>query len=149
MTGGYENSTLGSMEITKDHPEIIRRVPGVDTMYASSWGDVFDKDMVPIRHGSTPSGHRQVTVWIYGKSRPMYVHRIIAMTFIPNNNPEKNVVMHLDDLPTNNQVWNLKWGTLSENFSWAYKTARARRIRRKRAAAGLPGVKFFESFDNP
>lgn len=47
-------------------------------------------------------------------SNPKNLHRLVALTFIPNpdNLP---VVMHLDNDPTNNNVTNLKWGTVQEN----------------------------------
>ena len=49
------------------------------------------------------------------------VHRLVAKTFIENDDPEhKNVVMHIDNDPLNNHVSNLKWGTQSENVQQAF-----------------------------
>lgn len=46
------------------------------------------------------------------------LHRIVASTFLLNDNPTiKKVVMHIDSNPLNNSVSNLKWGTQSENLS--------------------------------
>ena len=48
-------------------------------------------------------------------------HRLVALQFIPNDDPEnKIVVMHKDNNKTNNNVENLKWGTVSENTKQAY-----------------------------
>ena len=44
------------------------------------------------------------------------VHRLVAMTYIPN--PEnKPCVCHKDNNPLNNHVDNLYWGTQAENMS--------------------------------
>lgn len=47
------------------------------------------------------------------------VHRLVANTFIPNpdNLP---IVMHIDNDKKNNNVENLKWGTISENTKQAF-----------------------------
>lgn len=42
-------------------------------------------------------------------------HRIIASMFIDNSN-NYELVRHLDDDPTNNDVCNLAWGTRKENY---------------------------------
>ena len=44
-------------------------------------------------------------------------HKLVALAFIPNPNPEKfDIVMHINDDPTNYLLKNLKWGTQSENM---------------------------------
>ena len=55
-----------------------------------------------------------------GKSDTILVHRLIAMTFIPNPNdlPEVN---HKDGNKQNNHVSNLEWCTYSENGKHAHK----------------------------
>lgn len=48
------------------------------------------------------------------------VHRLVAETFLENDDPKnKTIVMHLDNNKTNNCVSNLKWGTVSENTQQA------------------------------
>jgi hypothetical protein len=51
-----------------------------------------------------------------GNRKIFYLHRLIAIHFIPNPNPDKyKLVRHLDDIPTNNAVSNLSWGNHSLN----------------------------------
>ena len=49
---------------------------------------------------------------------PQYLHRLVALAFIPN--PEKKpLVMHINDDSTNYLTENLKWGTARENAKGA------------------------------
>lgn len=61
-----------------------------------------------------------------GKLKNYLIHRLVAETFIPNpdNLP---VVNHLDEIPTNNFVFNLAWTTAQSNFH--YGTADERKHR--------------------
>ena len=54
-----------------------------------------------------------------GKQAARRLHKIVAEAFIPNDDVNKNIVMHLDNDKTNNNVENLKWGTISENTQQA------------------------------
>lgn len=47
-----------------------------------------------------------------------YIHRLVAMVYIPNPN-NLPIVMHLDNDIYNNHVSNLKWGTQKENLEQA------------------------------
>jgi len=57
----------------------------------------------------------------HGVKKQYLLHRIIAMSFIPNpiNKPEVN---HIDGNKLNNNIENLEWCTSSENQKHAYKT---------------------------
>ena len=48
------------------------------------------------------------------KQHILYVHRLVAETFIPNPD-NKPCIDHIDRDPTNNNVQNLRWATLQEN----------------------------------
>jgi hypothetical protein len=49
-----------------------------------------------------------------GKTKNFYFHRLLAMTFIPNDDPTKDTVDHKDCDKSNNLVRNLRWATRSE-----------------------------------
>lgn len=53
------------------------------------------------------------------------LHRLIALRFIPNPDPEhKTQVNHIDEDKTNNCVENLEWVTNDENLKWGTKRER-------------------------
>lgn len=74
--------------------------------------DVVMKQHVIISNG----GNEYLAVWLRkaGQRRKFFVHRLVAITFLPN--PEqKEVVNHRDSDTKHNAVLNLEWATYSEN----------------------------------
>lgn len=67
-------------------------------------------------------GYKCVNLRKNGK-RMYKVHRLVAITFIPNPNnwPQVN---HKDEDKTNNAVWNLEWCTLEYNINYGTRTER-------------------------
>jgi hypothetical protein len=68
-------------------------------------------------------GYATIGFWIRGenKTRHQKVHRLVAMTWVPNpdNKPEVN---HKDGNKLNNHFQNLEWVTRSENIQHAFRT---------------------------
>ncbi len=65
------------------------------------------------------SGYQTVMLTIDGKKVNKYVHRLVALYFIPNNDQNKNVVNHKDGNRLNNDVSNLEWTTYKGNADHA------------------------------
>ena len=59
---------------------------------------------------------------INGVSKDLYAHRMVAETFIPNNDLLKDCVNHIDGNKLNNSINNLEWVTKGENNRHAIKT---------------------------
>jgi len=98
--GYYEASTAG-------------RIRSVDRMQTGRWGEVFHPSHI-LTPNDVHNGYQQVKFSIEGEKSQPLVHRLIAMTFLPNpdNLPQVN---HKDGNPGNNNVSNLEWCTASEN----------------------------------
>ena len=69
-----------------------------------------------------PSGYMQINLCTNdGRRKKEYVHRLVALTFLPNDDhlPEVN---HIDGVRDNNALVNLEWVTHRENMdksTWA------------------------------
>ena len=91
---------------------------GYDGYYVSEQGNVLGPGRYC--HGKilTPTpdhtGHLYITITTPKGNVRKYVHRLVAETFIPNPHGYP-FVRHLDDIPDNNYVGNLAWGTSLDN----------------------------------
>lgn len=84
-----------------------------------------------LKPGHTNDGYAFVNlVNANGKYKPYYIHRLVALAFIPNPN-NYPVVNHKDENPSNNTVWNLEWCTYKYNIN--YGTAKERAAKAVRA----------------
>lgn len=65
-------------------------------------------------------GYLQTTLNLKDRRRIVYIHQLVAETFIvnPENKPEIN---HIDGNKKNNDVANLEWVTRSENIQHAFR----------------------------
>ncbi len=104
--GLYEVSNLGNVR-AKDR--IIDTATGPRHYKA--------KNLVP---EITNDGHYRVALCNAGRKQRIFVHRIVALAFIPNPN-NYPVINHLDGNPANNNVNNLEWTTVQENTLHAYR----------------------------
>lgn len=94
-------------------------IPGFQGRYQiNKQGDVLSlrrsgakQHLLPAK---TEKGYRRVFLYIGDKSKGFQVHRLVALTFIPNPD-EKPFVNHKDGNKRNNTVENLEWCTRAEN----------------------------------
>ena len=76
-----------------------------------------------LKSGINSAGYLHVTLCSKGKHTTTQLHRLVLKHFssTPKNNQQ---CMHKDNNKQNNQIYNLKWGTQSENTQDAYDTGR-------------------------
>ena len=81
-------------------------------------------------------GHLGLCLSIDGKPRDVYIHRLMGEAFIPNtfNDP---LVRHLNDIPYDNGIENLAWGTQRENWEDSFHNGNAHFVTPEEREIGL------------
>ena len=96
--------------------EIFKDIPGYEGRYqVSNLGNVRSMRTMKIRQPCPHTkGYLKTDLRKDGKREMAFIHRLVALTFIPNpdNLPEVN---HKDGDKTNNRVENLEWVTTQQN----------------------------------
>ena len=98
--------------------EIWKPIPSYETLYEiSNNGVVKSLRTGAVKCSSNNGKYKQVTLTKNGTSKTYKVHRLVAITFIPNpdNLPQIN---HKDENPSNNNVDNLEWCTAEYNNNY-------------------------------
>lgn len=83
----------------------------------TSDGRVFSEYMQDfLKPYCTKGGYVRYKINYGDRNKKFQAHRLVALAFIPNNDPEnKTQVDHIDNDRTNNCVENLRWMTPKEN----------------------------------
>ena len=113
-------------------------------MYAG--GDYCTKDKI-LKWTINNKGYAYVDLRINNKTRRQLVHRLVALTYMPN--PKKlPLVNHKDFNPLNNKIENLEWCTPSENIQYSAKQGRYSNMSEaKMASSTAPKTYLYHSVD--
>ena len=99
--------------------EIWKPIPSYETLYEiSNNGVVKSLRTGAVKCSSNNGKYKQVTLTKNGTSKTYKVHRLVAITFIPNpdNLP---CVNHKDECQSNNNVNNLEWCSQEYNVNYS------------------------------
>lgn len=97
-----------------------------------------------LKQDTTNNGYKRVYLSKNGENKRYLIHRLVAMTFIPNpdNLP---IVNHKDEDKTNNNVNNLEWCTHEYNMNYGTRNERVGKKKREQMTGkkgkDTPGAK--------
>lgn len=112
-------------------------VNGYEGLYeVSDKGNVKSLRKNLILRPNTRNGYHYVNLYKDGKANSIYVHRIVALSFIPNLECLEQV-NHIDCCKLNNFPSNLQWVTRSRNISHAHKHGMIKTIGEKNGNSKL------------
>ena len=97
-------------------------IDGYDGMYqVSDLGRVRSRksgEWKVMKQGKTTLNYLQVCLYKNGKGKHLYVHRLVADAFIPNDDETKTIINHINEIPYQNFVNNLEWCTQQYNTNY-------------------------------
>lgn len=93
--------------------EVWKRVQNYDDYLVSNTGKIAKI----LKGDSNGKGYRFIK---FPDGKRMYIHQIVAQTFIPNPN-NYPIINHKDGNKLNNNIYNLEWCNYSYNCKEAYR----------------------------
>jgi len=114
--------------------EIWKDIKGFESLYQASntglikrmQGYQCKKERI-LKQANNGFNYMAVSLSIGSKVKRFYVHRLVAETFLENNE-NKEEVNHIDGNRQNNNLSNLEWVTRSENHYHRYKVLKQRGV---------------------
>ena len=106
---------MNNQYIFNNNPEIYATIPGYEDYAVSPSGNVVNKNTQRIlKPGTDGSGYLIVNLCKNGRIKTFIIHRLVANAFLEKVEG-KTYVDHIDNDKLNNNVYNLRWCTASEN----------------------------------
>ena len=98
---------------------LLRKIPGYEYKIDKT-GNIYNKSGAKMKTWVSPQGYMRVGLRRNGSKKQFFVHRLIAITYIPNPSGLP-IINHIDGDKLNNNVGNLEWCTHSHNSRHAQK----------------------------
>lgn len=121
----------------------MKPIPGFSGYFCTEDGIILSEkkgDLRPIKYTIGHNGYYWCSLYRNGISKAMRVNRLVAITYLENDNPAKKIqVHHKDANKVNNHYSNLEWVTPSHNIRETYKAGRKER----------PKHTYFKGRENP
>lgn len=106
--------------------ELWKPINDIPDYWVSDYGRVYSVKKRKFINGSPgKGGHIDHGLYRDGKRYREYRHRLVAEAFVENPR-DLPVVRHMDNDPSNNMPWNLKWGTDGDNVQDCINSGRFR-----------------------
>lgn len=99
----------------------MRQIPGYPEYLTDAAGQIFSEKYKKFLNHFLVKGYKKVGLYKDRRLKHVFVHRILALTWI-DNPQNKPYVNHRDGNKLNNLLDNLEWVTAKENTTHAHAT---------------------------
>ena len=96
------------------------------------------KEMKP---NKDKKGYNRIELFIEGKCKSFFVHRLVALAFLPNHD-NLPLINHKDENPLNNKIDNLEWCDYSYNNTYGTRLERVSKTQLNRKDQSKPVKQF-------
>jgi hypothetical protein len=101
-------------------------IKGYESYLVSEDGVVVNSSRLILKTDLNSAGYKRVTLMSEGKRLRIFVHKLVALTYLPRVEGKENV-NHKDGNKLNNHYSNLEWVTPSENRLHAFQNKLCKR----------------------
>ena len=113
---------MNERNLRKIEDEIWKVIPIADKKYeVSTYGRVksycYDKTNGKILRPGLTKGFHTVTFKTKEKKKTFLVHKLVALVFVPKDNEDETISIHLDWNKRNNHFKNLQWVTKEDAYA--------------------------------
>ena len=107
-------------------------IPGYEGLYSITkdgqvWSHKRQRFLTPY---GRPGDYKTVSLQKDGKGKCLYIHRLVALTYVPNPN-NYTEVNHIDEDKDHNWWTNLEWCDRKYNNNYGNRTQRAAKAKRQ------------------
>lgn len=89
-----------------------------------------------LKYNKVNGGYLRIGLYKDGKREFFLVHSLVALMFIPNDNPSiKTEINHINEIKTDNRVENLEWCDRKYNVNYGTRTKRQAKANSKKVMA--------------
>lgn len=108
----------------------LYKIPNINNYLIDKNGNVFskitNKYIKPVNIGR---GYILYILYENSRRKAYFRHKLLAITFIPNNDPKKTEIDHINGIPGDDRISNLRWVTHKENVNiWHSVQKRLKRL---------------------
>lgn len=116
--------TPNALEVMDNPERSLKTVNGYPAYTVSSDGVVIGARGKPLKPDLNSVGYQRITLCKDGKTKRVFIHRLVAEHFVDNPDLHK-YVNHIDGCRTNNNAGNLEWCSASYNVKDGWNRGRA------------------------
>lgn len=85
-----------------------------------------------LKWSKNSNGYYKVSLRKDGDIKQFYVHRLVGMMFVPNDDATKKEINHIDEDKSNNHYSNIEWCDRTYNVNYGDRTRKASKTQSKK-----------------